>query len=284
LKPEGMKDDRLLMLAAAAEQSSLHPISRCICESYCGTIDTDDLHDVQEIAGQGVTAVYRGERISVGNQKLMEELGLSVKEPDHSGTIVHVAVNDTYAGCIIIEDEPKPSAAEAVSALKQAGISRTVMLTGDQHAPAQQVAQRLGIDEYHARLLPQQKVEILERLLEVRQKDETIAFVGDGINDAPVLTRADVGIAMGALGSDAAIEAADIVLMDDDPRKLALAIRISRRTLGIARQNIVFALGVKLAVLLLVAVGSAGMWLAVFADVGVSVIAVLNAMRTLKAK
>lgn len=228
--------------------------------------------------------MYHGQTIAAGNDKLMSALGIAVTAPETAGTVVHVARDGEYLGCLVVADEPKPGAKEALAALRKESIQKTVMLTGDQHSAAKAVAAQLGIDEVHAQLLPQDKLNHVERMLEEKKEDQVLVYIGDGINDAPVLTRADVGVAMGALGSDAAVEAADIVLMDDDPRKLALALRISRRTLAIVRQNIAFALGVKLLVLILVALGRAGMWLAVFADVGVSVIAILNAMRALKVK
>ena len=282
LHPNGVSEETLLSLAAAVESASTHPISRSICEGFSGVIDPDQLHDIREIPGQGICAIYKGEQICAGNAKLMDAFGVDVPFCNHSETIVHVARNGEYLGHITIEDELKSGSAAAINALRKAGVNRIVMLTGDREGAAQSVADKLGIPEHHAQLLPAQKVEKVEALLREKGKQETLAFVGDGINDAPVLTRADVGIAMGALGSDAAVEAADIVLMDDDPSKLALAVQISRRTMNIAYQNILFALGVKLLVLLLVALGAAGMWLAVFADVGVSVIAILNAMRALR--
>ncbi len=282
--PVNTDENTLLETAALAESHSSHPISRSICEAVPFPVPADDCRDVQEEAGYGVTAVYRKETIAAGSEKLMRSLGISVPEQAYTGTVVHVARGSVYLGCVVVSDEPKPGAKEALSELRKAGITRVVMLTGDQQNTAKAVADQLGIDEFHAQLLPQDKLTHVEALLSGKSAGQVLVFIGDGINDAPVLTRADVGVAMGALGSDAAVEAADIVLMDDDPRKLALAIRISRKTLSIVRQNIVFALGVKLLVLALVALGLAGMWLAVFADVGVSVIAILNAMRALKTK
>ncbi len=284
LHPVGADEDQLLFNAALAESHSNHPISRAICAAMKKPVSLENCHDVQEIAGQGMIVSYEGKIIAAGNEKLMKAQGICAAAPATVGTIVHVASNDCYLGYIVVADEIKPGAAEAVSALRKHGIRRTIMLTGDQQTAAKEVASQLGIDEVHAQLLPADKLAHVERILETKAADEALVFIGDGINDAPVLMRADVGVAMGALGSDAAVEAADIVLMDDDPRKLALAVRISRRTLAIVRQNIVFALGIKLLVLALVAIGAAGMWLAVFADVGVSVIAILNAMRALKVK
>ena len=282
--PVRTDEQTLLETAAIAESHSNHPISRSICEALKEPVSADECHDVKEIAGQGITVVYHGQTIAAGNDKLMSALGIAVTAPETAGTVVHVARDSEYLGCLVVADEPKPGAKEALAALRKESIQKTVMLTGDQHSAAKAVAAQLGIDEVHAQLLPQDKLNHVERMLEEKKEDQVLVYIGDGINDAPVLTRADVGVAMGALGSDAAVEAADIVLMDDDPRKLALALRISRRTLAIVRQNIAFALGVKLLVLILVALGRAGMWLAVFADVGVSVIAILNAMRALKVK
>lgn len=282
IHPVNTDEQTLLETSAIAESHSNHPISRSICEAVTLPASADECHDVQETAGHGITAVYQGETIAAGNEKLMQTLGIEVNAPSVNGTKVHVAKGNAYLGYLVVADEPKPGAKEAVAALRREGISRMVMLTGDHESTAREVASQLGIDEAHAQLLPQDKLSHVERMLNEKPADQVLVFIGDGINDAPVLTRADVGVAMGALGSDAAVEAADIVLMDDDPRKLALALRISRKTLAIVRQNIIFALAVKLAVLLLVALGLAGMWLAVFADVGVSVIAILNAMRALK--
>lgn len=280
--PSGADKDELLRTAALVESVSTHPISRSICAGWKEPLPTDELHDVSELAGFGVTANDHGELLAAGNFKLMERLHISVPDCPHDGTIVHVSRGDRYLGHIVIEDQLKEGAKEAVELLKKEGVEQIVMLTGD-HAPAAKAAaDRLGIETFYAQLLPAQKVEKVEALLAQKRADETLLFVGDGINDAPVLTRADVGAAMGALGSDAAVEAADIVLMDDDPRKLAQAVRISRRTMAIAKQNIIFALGVKLIVLALVAAGLSGMWLAVFADVGVCVLAILNAMRAMR--
>lgn len=280
--PEVISEDELLRVAAAVESASDHPISRSICAGYRGPLDTESLSDVKEVAGEGITALLNGSQVSVGNEKLMSTLGLTLPNCPHAGTVIHVAMDDRYLGHIVIEDEVKAGAGEAIRALRREGIKRTVMLTGDTAPVAQSVAENLGLDEWHAGLLPNQKVEEVERLLQSKGKKKTLVFVGDGINDAPVLTRADVGVAMGALGSDAAVEAADVVLMDDDPRKLATAVLIGRRTLRIAQQNIVFALAVKVIVLILSALGLTGMWLAVFSDVGVCFLAILNAMRALK--
>lgn len=282
IHPDEITEEELLRIAATVESASDHPISRSICAGYHGALDSSALSNVREIAGQGVTAVWNGETVSAGNEKLMHAQGIALPDCPHAGTVVHVARGSDYLGHIVIADEVKDGSAEAIAALKREGVRSTVMLTGDSEAVAREVAAKLGVDEVHAQLLPAQKVEQVERLLESKGSG-TLVFVGDGINDAPVLTRADVGVAMGALGSDAAVEAADVVLMDDDPRKLSAAVRLSRRTLAIARQNIVFALAVKLLVLVLVAAGIANMWWAVFADVGVSVLAILNAMRALAA-
>ena len=281
---EGVTDAALVEAAALAESWSKHPISLSIKAAYGKPIDTARVTDVQELGGHGVTAKVDGKAVAAGNARLMEKLGLTVPAVDGVGTIVHVAVEGSYAGYLLISDVVKPHSADAIRALKASGVRKTVMLTGDAQPVAQAVAQQLGLDEYHAGLLPGDKVDQIEKLLAEKQPKENLAFVGDGINDAPVLSRADVGIAMGALGSDAAIEAADVVLMDDDPAKIALAMRIARRTLRIVHQNIVFALGIKALCLLLGALGIAGMWAAIFADVGVMVIAVLNATRALYTK
>lgn len=282
--PVNTDDQTLLHTAAIAEMHSNHPISRSICEAVKQTVPFDECSDVQEIAGHGISVVYQNEVIAAGNEKLMASLGISVAAPAANGTIVHIAKGGQYLGCVVVADELKPGASEALISLQKEGVDKTVMLTGDHPSAANEIANQLGINEVYAQLLPQDKLAHVEKMLEQKKANQVLVFIGDGINDAPVLTRADVGVAMGALGSDAAIEAADIVLMDDDPRKLATALRISRKTLAIVRQNIVFALGVKLLVLALVALGMAGMWLAVFADVGVSVIAILNAMRALNVK
>ncbi len=280
--PDVVPEERLLEFAALAESYSDHPISRSLREAYHKEIDSARVSDVEEIPGHGVTARVDGRFVAAGNGKLMDRIGVPYRDCHRIGTIVHVAVDGSYAGHIVIADEVKPDAAEAVAALKRQGVRKTVMLTGDQPAVGESVAKILGIDEVHAGLLPADKVEHVEQLLKEKSGRGTLAFVGDGINDAPVLSRADIGIAMGGLGSDAAIEAADVVLMDDKPSKIADAIRISRKTRRIVQQNIVFALGVKLLVLVLGACGYATMWEAVFADVGVSVLAILNAMRALR--
>ncbi|PWL56494.1 MAG: cadmium-translocating P-type ATPase [Oscillospiraceae bacterium] len=285
IHPEHATEQELLGLAALVESYSDHPISLSLKKAWGKELDSSALSQVEEIAGHGVVATVGGKRVAAGNCKLMAKLGVQgARDCELAGTAVHVAVDGVYQGHIIISDVVKPDAKEAIRALKRNGVRKTVMLTGDAEAVGKSVAQNLGLDEYHAELLPGDKVDELEKLLRQKGKGENLAFVGDGINDAPVLTRADVGIAMGGLGSDAAIEAADIVLMDDKPSKIATAIRISRKTLGIVRQNIVFALGVKAIVLLLGALGYASMWAAVFADVGVSVIAILNAIRALSVK
>jgi Cd2+/Zn2+-exporting ATPase len=279
---KGVTEDALLEAAALAESWSSHPISVSLRRAWGKDLDPNRVTDVEEIAGHGVTAKVDGKAVSAGNSRLMEKEGVQWEPCDLPGTIVHVTVEGRYAGHILISDLPKPEAKTLVEGLKAAGVKKTVMLTGDTEAAAKAVAQELGIDEVHAQLLPADKVERVEGLLAQKSSPSAaLAFVGDGINDAPVLTRADVGIAMGALGSDAAIEAADVVLMDDNPAKIATAMRISRKTLRIVKQNIWFALGVKGAVLLLGAFGVATMWEAVFADVGVAFIAILNAMRCL---
>ena len=280
--PDKVSEDELLRLAAAAESYSEHPISRSIRAYYHGSIDKEDLSDVTEIAGLGVSVRYQDSHIHVGNEKLMASIGIAPPDCPHTGTIIHVAKNHAYLGHIVIADEIKKGAKEALHALRQEGVKTIVMLTGDSNAVAQEVAAALGIDQFYAQLLPADKVTHVEALLKKQSSKGKLLFVGDGINDAPVLSRADAGVAMGALGSDAAVEAADVVLMDDQPEKLALALRIARKTLGIARQNIVFALGVKGLVLLLSALGFASIWMAVFADVGVSILAILNAMRAMQ--
>lgn len=274
----------LLSYAAYAESYSNHPISKSLKEACGFEPDLSRVGEAEEIGGHGVTAVVDGKRIAAGNAKLMKKLGIACAENTEAGTVVHVAVDGIYAGYVLIADVIKENAAEAIAALRASGVKKTVMLTGDSKTAAEQVASRLGLDEVKSELLPGDKVEAVEALLAAKAGKEKLAFVGDGINDAPVLSRADIGVAMGALGSDAAIEAADIVLMDDDPMKLALAIRISRKCLRIVYENIVFALAVKAVCLILGAVGIANMWLAIFADVGVMVIAVLNAVRCLKVK
>lgn len=279
----GFSSDELLYYAAYAESGSSHPISISLKKAYDKKLELERVTGIEEVAGHGVTAVVDGRKTAAGNVKLMKKVGATVTSEHDDGTAVYVAIDGVYAGCITISDVVKPTSKEAISGLKSAGI-RTVMLTGDTAKTAQRVGTELDIDEIHSELLPADKVAQVERLLGEKGAKEKLAFVGDGINDAPVLSRADIGVAMGALGSDAAIEAADVVLMDDDPAKLALAMRISRKTLKIVRQNIAFALAVKFACLVLVAVGVANMWVAIFADVGVMVLAVLNATRALKIK
>ncbi|MDL2217469.1 cadmium-translocating P-type ATPase [Christensenellaceae bacterium OttesenSCG-928-M15] len=279
---EGMSKQELLKLAAHAEDYSSHPIAMSIKQAYDKAVDTKKVEDVQEIAGHGVKAMVEGKEVLAGNQRLMEREGIAMRAAQAAGTAVHVAVDGRYAGYILIEDEIKSDARQAISALKQAGVKKTVMLTGDSDAVGQKVAAQLGIDMAYTELLPADKVEKLEELMTQKSEKGTLAFVGDGINDAPVLARADIGIAMGGLGSDAAIEAADVVIMTDEPSKITTMMKISRKTLRIVRQNIVFALGVKGIVLVLGALGIANMWAAVFADVGVSIIAILNAIRALR--
>ena len=278
---------RILEYAALAESASSHPISRSLREAYeelGGSIDRSRVSDIKEISGSGVTAVIDGIQAAAGNRKLMETLGIKVSDCSHPGTIVYVAIDRQYAGHILISDVIKETSREAIRLLSSQGVSKTVMLTGDRPETAGHVAEELGITEYHGGLLPEDKVSRVEELIASEKGREKVAFTGDGVNDAPVLARADVGIAMGALGSDAAIEAADIVLMDDDPRQIAQAISISKKTLRIVYENIYFAIGVKLTCLVLGALGLAGMWAAIFADVGVMVLAVLNALRTLHVK
>ncbi len=282
IHPDSFTEGELLELAALAESYSDHPISRSLKEAYGKELDTARVTSTEELSGRGVRAVIDGKTICVGNDKLMEEIGVQWHPCHRVGTTVHVAVNGLYVGHLVISDEVKPDAAKAIAALKQQGVRKTVMLTGDAKAVGENVAQSLGLDEVHTELLPADKVDRVEKLLGEKSEQGKLVFVGDGINDAPVLSRADVGIAMGALGSDAAIEAADIVLMDDQPSKIAVAMQIAKKTLRIVMQNIVFALGVKAIVLILGALGMANMWEAVFADVGVSVIAILNASRALR--
>ena len=276
-----MDEAELIELAALAESASSHPISKSLQKAYGKPIDRSRATDIQEISGHGVVAMVDGRQVAAGNDKLMAKLGVKAIPCHQAGTIIHMAVDGVYAGHIVISDVVKPTSRRAIAALKDAGVRKTVMLTGDAKAVAAQVASFLGIDEVFSQLLPADKVTKVEELLSRKGKKEKLAFVGDGINDAPVLRRADIGIAMGAMGSDAAIEAADVVLMDDDPLKIAKAIRISRKCLGIVYQNIVFAIGVKILCLALGAVGLANMWLAIFADVGVMILAVLNAIRAL---
>ena len=280
----GVTEAALVEAAALAESWSKHPISLSIKNAYGKEIDANRVTDVQELGGHGVTAKVDGRTVAAGNARLMAKLNLSAPEVTEPGTIVHVAIEGKYAGYLLIADVVKPHSAQAIKGLKAAGVRKTVMLTGDAEPVAKAVASDLGLDEYHAGLLPGDKVDQIEKLLAAKGPKENLAFVGDGINDAPVLSRADIGIAMGALGSDAAIEAADIVLMDDDPAKIALAMSIARRTLRIVYENIVFALAIKFACLVLGALGLASMWTAIFADVGVMVLAVLNATRALYTK
>ena len=278
-QPEGMDEQTLLGWAARAECYSNHPISQSLKAAWGGAVDAEQVTDVEELGGYGLTAKVEGHAVAVGNRRLMEKLGLAPVQPQQAGTVVFVAVDGAYAGWILLGDVVKEHAQAAIRGLKAEGVAKTVMLTGDAEAAARQVADSLGVDEMHSQLLPADKVQWVERLLAERKDGRLLAFVGDGINDAPVLARADIGIAMGALGSDAAIEAADVVLMDDDPAKIALAMRISRRTLRIVYENIVFALAVKAVCLVLGAIGIAPMWAAVFADVGTALLAVLNSMR-----
>lgn len=279
-----LEDEKILEYAALAESASSHPISVSLRRAYGKEIDRDRVENIEEISGNGVTALIDGVTVAAGNEKLMKRLGIEFIQCHETGTIIHMAIDGKYAGHIVISDVMKPHAQEAVYALKKSGIHRIVMLTGDAKAVAEKVAGQLGIKEVFSELLPSGKVEQVEALLKQKKEKEVLAFVGDGINDAPVLSRADIGIAMGALGSDAAIEAADVVLMDDDPLKIAKAIRISRKCLRIVYQNIVFAIGIKILCLILGALGIANMWLAIFADVGVMVLAVLNAIRALFVK
>lgn len=282
--PDMRDEQELLHLAAHVEHFSTHPIGAALREAFPEeATDGCQVSDVEEIAGQGIRAKVGGRVVSVGNSKLMDAVGAQWRDCEHVGTIIHVAIDGTYAGHIVINDRIKADSAEAISRLKALGVKRVVMLTGDREEVAADVARQLGMTDYHAELMPADKVALVEREAERQATGQAMAFVGDGINDAPVLARADVGVAMGGLGSDAAIEAADVVLMDDQPSKLALAIQLARRTLSIARQNVWLAIGIKVAVLVLAAFGLATMWLAVFADVGVTVLAVLNAMRTVKA-
>lgn len=280
--PSSFDEHELLHLAAHVEHFTTHPIGAALRDAFPSeATDGCKIEDVEEIAGRGIRAKVSGRTVCVGNSKMMEDIGLEAHKCHLAGTIIHVAVEGKYAGHIVINDKIKEDSAEAIASLKRLGVEKTVMLTGDREAVGKDVAERLGLDEYHAELLPADKVAHVERLIKETTEGKSLAFVGDGINDAPVLKRADVGIAMGGLGSDAAIEAADVVLMDDHPSKIATVVRIARRTIRIARQNVVFAISVKVAVLLLAAVGLGNMWMAVFADVGVTVLAVLNAMRAL---
>lgn len=279
-----MSDEKLLEYAALAECSSSHPISKSLQKAYGKPIDRNRVTDIEEISGNGVIAKVDGISVAAGNTKLMNRLGIAYQDCHHVGTVVHMAIDGKYAGHILISDIIKPHAKEAIAELKKAGISKTVMLTGDSKRVADQVAEELGIQEVYSELLPADKVSMVEELLNQKSEKDKLAFVGDGINDAPVLSRADIGIAMGALGSDAAIEAADIVLMDDDPLKISKAIKIARKCIRIVYENIYFAIGIKILCLILGALGIANMWMAIFADVGVMIIAVLNAIRTLFVK
>lgn len=282
IHPDKISPEELLHLAAHVERYSTHPIAVSLKQAFGNEADGCKVEDVEEIAGHGVRAIVNGHTVCVGNERMMDSVGAEWHKCHVVGTTVHVSIDGEYAGHIVVADRIKEDAADAIAGLHAMGISSTVMLTGDRKEVGEDVAHRVGIDDCHTQLLPADKLGILEQLLDKKKKNTTLAFVGDGINDAPALARADVGVAMGALGSDAAIEAADVVLMDDKPSKIVTAIRIARRTLGIARQNVWFAIGVKVLVLLLAAVGLATMWMAVFADVGVMVLAVLNAMRTLR--
>lgn len=282
IHPDKISPEQLLHLAAHVERYSTHPIAVSLKQAFGNEADGCKVEDVEEIAGHGVRAIVNGHTVCVGNERMMDSVGAEWHKCHVVGTTVHVSIDGEYAGHIVVADRIKEDAADAIAGLHAMGISNTVMLTGDRKEVGEDVAHRVGIDDCHTQLLPADKLGILEQLLDKKKKNRTLAFVGDGINDAPALARADVGVAMGALGSDAAIEAADVVLMDDKPSKMVTAIRIARRTLGIARQNVWFAIGVKVLVLLLAAVGLATMWMAVFADVGVMVLAVLNAMRTLR--
>ena len=279
-----IEEKQLLEYAALAECASSHPISKSLQSAYGKEIDRNRVTDIEEISGHGITATVDGHKIAAGNSKLMEKLGIEAIDCHSVGTIIHIAIDGQYAGHVVISDVEKPTSKEAIAKLKEAGVQKTVMLTGDSQKVAQTVAKNLGVDQVHSELLPADKVNELEKLIAEKGKNEVLAFVGDGINDAPVLSRADIGIAMGAMGSDAAIEAADVVLMDDDPLKISKAIQISKKCLKIVYQNIVFALVIKFACLVLGALGIANMWLAIFADVGVMILAVLNAIRALNTK
>lgn len=279
-----LAQEKLLEYAALAECASSHPISLSLQRAHKGEIDRNRVTDIQEISGHGIVAKVDGKSVAVGNDKLMDQLHVAYKSCHSTGTIIHIAINNDYAGHIVISDVIKPQSKEAIQALKKAGIKKTVMLTGDRDSAAQEVAHELAIDEVHSQLLPADKVTQVENLLTAKEKDSNLAFVGDGINDAPVLTRADIGIAMGAMGSDAAIEAADVVLMDDNPRNIAKAINIAKKCMSIVYENIIFAISIKVLCLLLGTVGIANMWFAIFADVGVMILAVLNAIRALNVK
>ena len=279
-----MDQKKLLEYAAYAESASSHPISKSIQQAYGKELDRSRVTDIEEISGHGVTAVVDGVKVAAGNDKLMRQLGIEPIHCHHVGTVIHMAVNGKYEGHIVISDAIKEHSKEAIAQLKKAGVKKTIMLTGDARAVADVVAKELGIDEVYSELLPGDKVSKVEHILANKEENEKVAFVGDGINDAPVLSRADIGIAMGAMGSDAAIEAADVVLMDDDPLKISKAIKISRKCIRIVYQNIWLAIGVKLICLVLGAIGFANMWMAIFADVGVMILAILNAIRALFVK
>ena len=284
ISPVGVSAHELIKYAAYAECFSNHPISRSIKMAYGQDIDESQVSDIEEISGQGVKALFLNKKVAAGNYKLMNAMGIECNNPDEAGTIIHVAIDNVYSGYILISDRIKASSKAAIAALKKAGVKKTVMLTGDARQVAEKVAGQLNIDTVYSELLPADKVSRVEELLKAKKDKEVLLFVGDGINDAPVLTRADVGIAMGALGSDAAIEAADVVLMDDDPLKIATAIGISRKCMGICNENIYFAIGIKVLCLVFGALGIANMWWAIFADVGVMVLAVLNAIRAMRVK
>ena len=284
VESDSLSREAFLEYAALAESASSHPIAKGLQRAYGKTLDRSRVQEIRERSGLGVTALVDGKSVALGNAKLMEQLGLAAAAPEHTGTVVHMAVDGSYMGLAVISDLLKPGARDAMVRLQKAGVKKTVILTGDNEKTARQIAGELGITQVHSQLLPDEKVTKVEQLLARQEKGRKLVFVGDGINDAPVLSRADIGIAMGALGSDAAIEAADVVLMDDDPVKIAKAIRISRKCMGIVYQNIVFAIGIKVLSLVLVALGMANMWLAIFADVGVMVLAVLNAIRALFVK
>jgi Cd2+/Zn2+-exporting ATPase len=281
--PNMISENELLHLAAHVEHFTTHPVGAALRDAFPDeALDGCKISDVEEIPGRGIRADVEGKIVCAGNSKFMQQLGIECDSVSKSGTIIHVSIDNSYAGYIVISDKLKSDSADTISRLKKLGVNKTVMLTGDREEVAKEVAAKLNLDEYHAGLLPDAKVSQVERLLSEVSDGKKLAFVGDGINDAPVLKRADIGIAMGGLGSDAAIEAADIVIMDDKPSKIADAVLISRRTISIARQNVIFAIGVKILVLLLAALGVANMWMAVFADVGVTVVAVINAMRALR--
>jgi Cd2+/Zn2+-exporting ATPase len=280
LHPHNCSEQELLELAALAESYSNHPIAQSIVRAFDGDLERSCVTDTEELSGRGIRSVIDGREVLVGNEKLVK----NVEIPREIGTVVYLSVDGEYRGCVVISDALKADAAQAIAELKSLGVSETVMLTGDRESVGRAVAAKLGLDRAEAELMPHQKVERLEKLLSEKPSGSTLAYVGDGINDAPVLTRADVGLAMGALGGDAAIEAADVVLMDDQPTKISVAIRLARKTMRIVYQNIIFAIGIKVLALVLVALGAANMWIAIFADVGVMILAVLNAIRALFVK